>query len=191
MWLNDPEHQLPALGPLFDGRDVFAPAAAHLCNGVPLTDLGEELDVATLFPGVLPIPREEDGALVAEVLWVDRYGNAQLNVDPEELDELGDGVDHFELVIDGARRAVRRVTAFDQIAEGAVALVVDSYGLIALAARQGSAALDLRIDAGDAVTIRPGAGADTTTVVAQAVSVTFSRRSSGVDDTSGVQERQP
>ena len=161
------------------------------CNGVPLTDLGEELDVATLFPGVLPIPREEDGALVAEVLWVDRYGNAQLNVDPEELDELGDGVDHFELVIDGARRAVRRVTAFDQIAEGAVALVVDSYGLIALAARQGSAALDLRIDAGDAVTIRPGAGADTTTVVAQAVSVTFSRRSSGVDDTSGVQERQP
>ena len=72
-----------------------------------------------------------------------------------------------------------------------MALVVDSYGLIALAARQGSAALDLRIDAGDAVTIRPGAGADTTTVVAQAVSVTFSRRSSGVDDTSGVQERQP
>lgn len=191
VWLNDADHQLPALGPLFDGRDVFAPAAAHLCNGVPLTDLGEELDVATLFPGVLPIPREEDGALVAEVLWVDRYGNAQLNVDPEELDELGDGVDHFELVIDGARRAVRRVTAFDQIAEGAVALVVDSYGLIALAARQGSAALDLRIDAGDAVTIRPGAGADTTTVVAQAVSVTFSRRSSGVDDTSGVQERQP
>ena len=39
-------------------------------------------------PGLLPLPREEDGALVAEVLWVDRFGNCQLNVDPDEVDRL-------------------------------------------------------------------------------------------------------
>ena len=160
VWLNDPEHQLPAPGPLFDGRDVFAPAAAHLCNGVPLEVIGEEIDTATLFPGVMAITRVEDGGLVAEVLWVDRYGNAQLNVDPDELDALdveGDG--HFEILLDSGRRTARRVAAFDEIAPGAVALVVDSYGLISLAARQASAAFDLGIDAGHGVTLRPvGAG---------------------------------
>ncbi len=178
VWLNDPDHQLPALGPLFDGRDVFAPAAAHLCNGVPLTDLGEELDTATLFPGVLPIAREEDGALVAEVLWVDRFGNVQLNVDPEELDRIGGGPGQhrYELLLAGTRRAVRRVTAFDEIPEGAVALVIDSYGLIAVAARQASAAEALGVDAGDAVTVRPVEGDDDTEPVAPAVNVTFRRR---------------
>lgn len=180
VWLNDDRYQLPALGALFDGRDVFAPAAAHLCNGVPLLDLGEELDVATLFPGVMPITREEDGALVTEVLWVDRFGNVQLNVDPEELERLAaPGSDHFDITIDGRRRAVRRVTAFDEIAEGAVALVVDSYGLVALAARQDSAATALSVDAGDGVTIRAIDGpdpADAADVEARPVRITFGRR---------------
>ena len=178
VWLNDPEHQLPAHGPLFDGRDGCAPAAAHLCNGVPLEALGEVVDTATLFPGVLPITREEEGSLIAEVLWVDRYGNAQLNFDPDELDGLGG--DHFEVLVDGGRRTARRAVAFDEIGIGAVALVVDSYGLIALAARQASAAEDLGIGAGDAVTLRPiedpGSDAPVT-----AVTVQFGRRSPGAD----------
>lgn len=151
--LDNPDYQLAAAGSLFDGRDVFAPAAAHLCAGVSLEDLGEPVDPASLYPGLMPLTREEDGALIAQVLWVDRFGNVQLNVDPEELDGLGG--DHFEVLLDDGRRTARRVEAFDEIGVGAVALVVDSYGLIALAARQASAARDLGVVAGDAVTLRP------------------------------------
>ena len=68
---------------------MFAPAAAHLCAGVPLADLGRPIDPLSLLPGLLPLTREEDGALVAEVLWVDRYGNCQLNVDPDEVAAFG------------------------------------------------------------------------------------------------------
>ncbi len=152
VWLNDPEYQLPAHGPTFDGRDVFAPAAAHLCRGVPLEELGELVDPAGLLPGIMPLTREEEGALVAEVLWVDRYGNAQLNVDPDELDAMGD---HFELLLDGRRRSARRATSFEDITPGGVGLIIDSYGLVALAARQASAADDLGVAAGDPVTLRP------------------------------------
>ena len=84
-----PTYQLAAPGPTFAGRDVFAPAAAHLCAGVPLADLGRPIDPLSLLPGLLPLTREEDGALVAEVLWVDRYGNCQLNVDPDEVAAFG------------------------------------------------------------------------------------------------------
>jgi S-adenosyl-L-methionine hydrolase (adenosine-forming) len=172
VWLNNPDYQLPAHGPLFDGRDVFAPAAAHLCQGVPLEELGELVDPAGLLPGVLPLTREEEGALVAEVLWVDRYGNAQLNVDPEELDALGD---HFEVQMSTGRRSARRAHAFAEIGTGAIGLVVDSYGLIALAAHQASAAEDLGVAPGDPVTLRPVEGPD----AEPAVPVRLGRRPSG------------
>ena len=44
--LTNPEYQLAAPGATFAGRDVFAPAAAHLCNGVDLADLGPAVDAA-------------------------------------------------------------------------------------------------------------------------------------------------
>jgi S-adenosylmethionine hydrolase len=172
VWLNDPDHQLPAHGPTFDGRDVFAPAAAHLCSGVPLEELGEVIDPAGLLPGVMPLTREEEGALVAEVLWVDRYGNAQLNVDPEELDAMGD---HFEVLVDAGRRSARRATTFADITTGGIGLIVDSYGLIALAAQQASAAEDLGVGPGDPVTLRPVDGPDP----APGIPVELGRRAGG------------
>src|SRR3954469_18610438 len=69
--LTNAEYHLPAPGPTFAGRDVFAPVAGHLCNGVDLSELGDEVDPVTLLPGVLPVPKLEDGVLHAEVLWVD------------------------------------------------------------------------------------------------------------------------
>src|SRR5690606_9728431 len=90
--LTRAEYQLPAPGPTFAGRDVFAPAAAHLCAGVPLEAFGPAIDPAELVPGIVPLPRDEDGAIVGEILWVDRYGNCQLNVDPEAVAGWGDRV---------------------------------------------------------------------------------------------------
>src|SRR5258708_2438977 len=66
--------------------------AAHGCNGVDLPELGEPVDPIALRPGVLPLPRVDGGRLHAEVLWVDRFGNAQLNVGPEEIEAFGDRV---------------------------------------------------------------------------------------------------
>ncbi|MEX2658295.1 MAG: SAM-dependent chlorinase/fluorinase, partial [Acidimicrobiales bacterium] len=83
--LTDPRFHLPAPGPTFAGRDVFAPVAAHLCSGVELDELGPAIDSSTLLPGVLPVSRNDGDAVVAEVLWVDRFGNAQLNIGPDEL----------------------------------------------------------------------------------------------------------
>jgi S-adenosyl-L-methionine hydrolase (adenosine-forming) len=148
--LTNPEFHLEAPGPSFDGRDVFAPAAAHLCSGTPLEELGEEIDPAGMVPGILPLSQDIPGGLEAEVLWVDRFGNAQLNVDPDELDALGTS---FELRFGERRVSARRVHHFGEITVGAVGLMVDSYGLIAIAADRSSASEELRIDAGDGVTI--------------------------------------
>src|SRR3546814_16898437 len=83
--LTNTDFHLPAPGPTFDGRDVFAPVAAALCTGTDLADLGDIVEPASLLPGLIPVMREEDGALVCDVFWIDRFGTCQLHVDPDHL----------------------------------------------------------------------------------------------------------
>src|SRR4051812_29019158 len=52
--LDYPEFWLEAPGATFAGRDVFAPAVAHLCNGLDLADLGTPVDPIVLMPGLVP-----------------------------------------------------------------------------------------------------------------------------------------
>lgn len=153
--LTNAEYQLPAPGATFAGRDVFAPAAAHLCNGVDLYELGEPVDPVSLLPSLLPLTSVEDGAVVGQVLWVDRYGNVQLNVDPDEIAPFGD-----RLIVrwgdadasKNVRRAVR-ARAYGDLPGAELGVIVDSYGLVSLAFDRRSAAAELRLRPGDAVAL--------------------------------------
>jgi S-adenosylmethionine hydrolase len=153
--LTNEEYHLPAPGPTFAGRDVFAPAAAYLCAGVDLTELGEPVDPLSLLPGILPLTRDEDGRLVGEVLWVDRFGNVQLNVDPEELAPMGDAV--TLRYGDQVRTAVRAAT-YGELGPGQIGLVVDSYGLVSVALDRRSAADELRLHPPTEISLEPAAG---------------------------------
>lgn len=148
--LTEASFHLPAPGATFAGRDVFAPVAAHLCNGVALDTLGPELDPASLVPGVLPLARIEPEGLVAEVLWVDHFGNVQLNVGSDEIAPYGDPV---IVRFGGTTRSARRVEAYGAISSGAVGLVIDAYGLGSLCMDRHSAAGELGLHTGDAVTL--------------------------------------
>lgn len=150
--LTNPKFHLGAAGPTFAGRDLFAPAAAHLCTGVDLSELGPELDPAGLTPGMIPITREEDGALAAQVLWTDRFGNLQLNVDPDEIEGYGDRI---RLRFDGRVRTGVRHRTYAEIPTGEIGLVVDSYGLVSIAVDRASAADELGIGTGDEVLLAP------------------------------------
>lgn len=138
--LTSPDHRLEAPGSTFDGRDVFAPAAAHICSGVSLSELGPELDPHGLTPGILPVIDVEDDTIVSEVLWVDGFGNAQLNVDPEDLADHGVW---FQMQVGDDHRRVQTVTAYEDLGQGEIGLVIDSYGLLSVATPRGSAADEL------------------------------------------------
>lgn len=154
--LDNVDYHLPSPGPTFAGRDIFAPVAAHLCNGVPMSELGTEIDPQRLLPGVLAVSDQaDDGSIKAEILWIDRFGNAQLNVDPADLEQWPDHVS-----VEGGRttRTAQRVKTFAEISTGSIGLVVDSYGLISIAVDRGSAAFELEISEGDALTLRQAEG---------------------------------
>ena len=137
----------------FDGRDVFGPAAAHLAAGVPLEELGPEVDPAGLMPGIVANAAVGDDRVEAEVLWVDHYGNAQLNVDPEDLTKLGEPL---TVQAGEARLAARRASTYAAIEVGKVGVVVDSYGLVSLAQNRRSCASALGLQPGSPVILRAG-----------------------------------
>lgn len=155
--LNNSEYQLAAPGNTFAGRDIFAPAAAYLCNGVPLSELGEEIDPVLLLPGVVPLPVEKEGGLQGEVTWVDRFGNCQLNIGIDDIVGWGEQI---QVVITNPAtservvRSLRVVDNFSRIA-GGIGLVVDSYGMLAICVDRGSAALELHLGPSDLVALSP------------------------------------
>jgi len=157
--LTDPAWHLPTPGSTFDGRDIFAPVAAHLATGVDLAELGDQIHPAGLFPGVLPVAVAEVDGLHAEVLWIDRFGNIQLNVGPEELDGLGQG-NRFGIRLADRLVPAQRVSAYDDVPAGGLGVLVDSCGLVSVVAARASAAADLGLVAGAAVVLTVGADTD-------------------------------
>ena len=158
---------LPAPGATFAGRDVFGPVAAHLCNGLGFHELGDLVDPDTLMPGLVGLPQVAENEILAEVTWVDTYGNCQLNLGPDDVAAFIAGANRLTIAVEGSDRSAAIVTAFDDIPDGALGMVVDSYGMLAVAKRQDSAARELGLASGDQVVVRPArAGEGTTTRVA-------------------------
>jgi S-adenosylmethionine hydrolase len=150
----------------FDGRDVFAPAAAHLATGGAAEEIGTPIDPATLVEPPLGATAGTAGhgagpqgpEVVSSVVWIDRFGNAQLSVGPAALTGIGLTVGGRALVIvDGRSPATgeapeggvvrgrppvsgRWVTAFGQLGEGELGVMEDANGQMSLVLDRASAA---------------------------------------------------
>ena len=132
----------------FHGRDVFAPAGAHLANGTPLEGVGPSLDPSDLRTLEMPGPMVADGALGCRVIGVDSFGNVQLNARAADLEEAGIGS-----LLQVAGRTLPRVGIFADVPEGVPACIVDSQGYLALVVNHGSAAQLLNLKEGAAVVL--------------------------------------
>jgi S-adenosyl-L-methionine hydrolase (adenosine-forming) len=142
--------RLEPVSATFHGRDVFAPVAARLALGESLDHAGEPLDPDRLAQIELPRPRISAGAVDAHVLYVDRFGNAQLDAGADEMAQAGIEVGaRIEIETGGRTDAVRFVRTFADAAEGELLAYLDSYGSLALAVNRGDARarLGLGLDA--------------------------------------------
>jgi S-adenosylmethionine hydrolase len=148
--LDNPEFHLDSAGAILAVRDVLVPAAAAWCSGTAFNDLGSSISVDALLPGVIPISRLENDELHCEALWVDRYGNIQLNAAAADLAAFGDLV-RLRIGAD-VRTAVRRSSLIG-LGEGQLAVVADPYGLVMIGLCRQAASQELGVGSGDAVVI--------------------------------------
>src|SRR6058998_4193797 len=87
--LANPRYALESVSRTFHGRDLFAPAAAHIALGVPLAELGPPIDPEALARLDLPKPEIGQTRIRGTVLSIDRFGNMQLNVERAHLEQVG------------------------------------------------------------------------------------------------------
>jgi S-adenosylmethionine hydrolase len=134
--------RLEPLSATFHGRDIFAPVAARLAGGAALADAGELGDPDQLVELALPRPFFDDGTLVAHALYIDRFGNVQLDAGHEEVSLSGLRLGQRVMVSAGRRAGVEAlfVRTFADVDAGEVLVYEDSYARLALAVRRGSAA---------------------------------------------------
>jgi S-adenosylmethionine hydrolase len=139
--LANPRYALTPVSATFHGRDLFAPAAAHLALGLPPAELGPPVDPEALVRLELPTPEVSDVTIRATCLYVDRFGNMQLNLRREQLEAVG--------IVPGRRvrlavgdKQVEAVAArtFADAERGEPILYEDSYRNVALAISGGDAA---------------------------------------------------
>ena len=145
---------LDAVTPTFHGRDIFMPVASHLAAGAPLAEAGDEADPASLVALPRPVSRVRDGAADAEVVTVDRFGNAQLSLTGQEAARAGmpPGV-AVALEFGGQRLTVPFRTTFGDVAPGELVCYTDSAGFVSVAVNGGDAARRLALRPGTLVTL--------------------------------------
>jgi S-adenosylmethionine hydrolase len=165
--LVNPRYRLPQVSHTFHGRDIFAPAAAHLASGVPIDQLGP----AVTDPVTLPLPRLEVGPNVVrgEVLHADHFGNVitsigrlswrgdELSLEPV-FQRRGGRKARFQadktLVIVAGREIPRVQRTYADVEPGQMLALVGSEGHLEIAAREGSGAERLGLQPGDLVELR-------------------------------------
>ena len=153
--LSDPRFMLDPVSRTFHGRDVFAPAAAYLAGGLDPAELGPAVEPESLVRLELPEPDIGGSRIGATVLYVDRYGNVQLNLSGADLERAGVVPGRrVELDLGVDRYYATAARAFADARAGDIILYEDSYGNIAVAITGGNAAEMFGLRAGQRLTIR-------------------------------------
>jgi S-adenosyl-L-methionine hydrolase (adenosine-forming) len=138
----------------FHGRDIFMPAAAWLATGVSLDRAGDPVDVADLVRLPAPPFRVSGRVAVAEVVTVDRFGNAQFSLPGDDAARAGlvPGAS-VKLAWDGGEITVPFATTFGDVGPGELVCFRDSSDRVAVAVAGGDASGRLGLRPGSLVTL--------------------------------------
>ncbi len=132
--LTEEEYLLPRRSRTFHGRDVFAPAAAHLSLGVAISRLGRT--VSDPVRHSLPHPEWARDGVVGAVVYVDRFGNLSTNLPGAVLEAVkrGEGP-----TVELENRSIPVGHTYGSVRPGRLVALVNSDGRVEVALRDGSA----------------------------------------------------
>lgn len=133
--LDQPKYWLPLVSRVFHGRDIFAPVAAHLANGVALHDLGTPLSDPVRL--TIPKPQRTERGWLGEVITTDAFGTLSLNLTADHL-----SCAKPKAIING-KKVVDFVQTFGERPAGTLVMMIDSTGWLSIAVVNGNAEVTL------------------------------------------------
>jgi S-adenosyl-L-methionine hydrolase (adenosine-forming) len=146
--LTNSEYFLQPAGSTFHGRDIFAPAAAHLSLGVPIDAFGAQS--SSFIELHVPEAVRDQSAIMGEIIYIDGYGNLFTNVYAEDLASLP----HSQINIAvGSTRIQNLMASYDSVAQDQLTAVVNSWGVLEIAEYKGNAQQRCGAKVGDKVIV--------------------------------------
>lgn len=152
--VENADYFLPNISHTFHGRDIFAPVAAHLLHGVPITELGRTLPLHEVVSLAIPQPQAtSDGVLVGAVTGADRFGNLLTDIESRLIDLMTSREESVEILVGGV--VIPGLSCNYGPLDGETCLaVIGSRGVLEIAVSGDSAKECLNAKTGDLVTIR-------------------------------------
>jgi len=148
--VTNPALRAATVSSTFHGRDIIAPAAAHLAMGLPMTQLGSPMREGDLHRlAALRVRTTTDGDLEGRVVGSDHFGNLMTNV---PMTQVPAGA----RVSVAGNRIGHLVTTYADVSPGTALALAGSRGYLEIAVNQGNALRQLRVQQGDPVTVSPG-----------------------------------
>lgn len=152
--ITNEKYMIKPISPIFHGRHIFAPVAAHLSLGVPIEDFGEELDQKSLVKAPYEEAVIEQGKINAKVININHFGSFHLNILHEEFDKLGLNLgDKVSITFGGKKLIAPFARTFGEVPKGEPLIMKDDYKRVEVAINMGSFADKYAIKVGDAVII--------------------------------------
>src|SRR5713226_5926741 len=155
--LSNPAYHLPQVSATFHGRDIFAPSGAHLARGIPLTELGTQIDPAPLQRVDIGPPARRGRHIDAHIVYVDRFGNLISNIPVSLVPELFSSLaaeQRAQIIFPTLAVVVDRSSHFfaESPDDGKPFIYADSSGYVGIAVRNGNAASALGAEIGTLIT---------------------------------------
>ena len=136
----------------FHGRDVFAPAAAHLSNGVTPEALGDS--TATITALALPVPRPEGNVVRGQIMFADAFGNLVSDITADVLDDLSVIGREADASVSIAGHEIAGLSrTFHDPPGGGLKALLGSHGRLEVAFVDGNASAALGVASGEVVTV--------------------------------------
>lgn len=128
----------------FHGRDIFAPVAAHLANGLSIDRLGDPIPVESLVPLPIPAVQTTPTGLHGSIQYIDRFGNLVTTIPAERVQGRSWQIQVRGLVIPSGQ-------TFGTVAVGERVGLIGSQGWVEIAVNQGNAQEHLGLGVGDPI----------------------------------------
>lgn len=153
--LRAPRYRLPEMSATFHGRDIFAPAAAHLWCGVRIAALGPAVSAMTQLAETVPAARERGNEIAGSIVYSDGFGNLVTNIDRASYERFARRFRGLRLSVRISRRAPIEIrNTYGEADVGAALATFGSFDRLEIAVRDGSAAQHFSAGPGALVTIR-------------------------------------
>ena len=153
--ITNEKYMVLPVSPIFHGRHIFSPAAAHLSLGVPMEEFGGELNEEECVKAPYGEAKISGNEIKAKVVHVNHYGSLQLNIRDTELDKFGlKKEQEIELAFSGKKVKMKYVTTFGEVPKGEPLILKDDYNRTEVAINLGSFAGKFSVKVGDEVVVR-------------------------------------